>query len=243
MKLAFCLFKYFPYGGLQRDFLQIAKTCEARGHEIHVYTMSATDDLPSSFHVHLLKKQGWQNHTQCLGFAKQLTEQLAKCAYDVVIGFNKLPHLDIYYAADVCFQARIKTSRSPLYCLLPRYKALLHLEKTVFAAEQETKILVLADEQKQAYIASYQTAPHRFNLLPPGIPKNRLPTQQTADIRQRLRENYRITDNEFLLLLVGSGFKTKGLDRAIISMAALPKDIKKRCHFFCDWTRSSATIY
>ncbi|WP_255211100.1 hypothetical protein [Methylogaea oryzae] len=40
MKLAFALFKYFPYGGLQRDFIRIAGLCRDRGHEIHVYTLA-----------------------------------------------------------------------------------------------------------------------------------------------------------------------------------------------------------
>ena len=39
MRLAFCLFRYFPYGGLQRDFVRIAQACRARGHSIDVYTL------------------------------------------------------------------------------------------------------------------------------------------------------------------------------------------------------------
>ena len=34
MQLAFVLYKYFPYGGLQRDFLRIARICQARGHSV-----------------------------------------------------------------------------------------------------------------------------------------------------------------------------------------------------------------
>jgi CBS domain-containing protein len=34
MKFAFCLYKYFPFGGQQRDFLKIAKTCTKRGHHV-----------------------------------------------------------------------------------------------------------------------------------------------------------------------------------------------------------------
>ncbi|ENY2566278.1 TPA: hypothetical protein ACIBS8_004664, partial [Salmonella enterica subsp. enterica serovar Newport] len=26
MRVAFCLYKYFPFGGLQRDFMRIAQT-------------------------------------------------------------------------------------------------------------------------------------------------------------------------------------------------------------------------
>ena len=38
MKLAFVLFRYFPYGGLERDMLAMAKLCRDRGHEITIYT-------------------------------------------------------------------------------------------------------------------------------------------------------------------------------------------------------------
>ena len=30
MIVAFCLYKYFPFGGLQRDFMRIAQTVAAR---------------------------------------------------------------------------------------------------------------------------------------------------------------------------------------------------------------------
>ena len=38
MRLAFCLFAYRPYGGLQRDFYRIAQLCAERGHCIDVFT-------------------------------------------------------------------------------------------------------------------------------------------------------------------------------------------------------------
>lgn len=31
MTLAFILYKYFPFGGLQRDFMRIALECQRRG--------------------------------------------------------------------------------------------------------------------------------------------------------------------------------------------------------------------
>ena len=34
MQLAFVLYKYFPFGGLQRDFMRIALECQQRGHTI-----------------------------------------------------------------------------------------------------------------------------------------------------------------------------------------------------------------
>ncbi|MHC5048591.1 MAG: glycosyltransferase family 4 protein, partial [Planctomycetota bacterium] len=36
-RLAFAMVKYFPFGGMQRNLLRIARACAARGHEVHVF--------------------------------------------------------------------------------------------------------------------------------------------------------------------------------------------------------------
>ena len=46
MRIAFCLYKYFPFGGLQRDFLRIALACQARGHAVRVYTLEWRGEVP-----------------------------------------------------------------------------------------------------------------------------------------------------------------------------------------------------
>lgn len=51
MIVAFCLYKYFPFGGLQRDFMRIASTVAARGHHVRVYTQSWEGDCPEAFEL------------------------------------------------------------------------------------------------------------------------------------------------------------------------------------------------
>src|SRR3990167_126904 len=140
MKLAFCLFKYFPYGGLQRDFFRIAQACQQRGHTIDVYTMSWEGEPVPDWNLHLIKVPGWQNHARCQAYTKEVAKQLAINSYDLVFGFNKMPNLDIYYAADVCYQSRIRKQRALWYRLLPRYRQWVALEESVFAPAQHTEI-------------------------------------------------------------------------------------------------------
>ena len=232
MKLAFCLFNYFPYGGLQRDFLRIARLCKKRGHEIHVYTMEWEGELEPGFHLHFIQPKGLTNHQRCASFVQQVGLALKKASYDLHIGFNKMPHLDIYYAADVCYHARVEDKNHWLYRLLPRYQQYIKLEKAVFAKGMPTKILLIAARQQAEYIKSYQTEIQRFHLLTPGINKDRMAPSNASEIRKKVRDEYLIPDDHFLLLLIGSGFKTKGLDRAILGLAALPEELKTRCHLF-----------
>lgn len=234
MKLAFCLFKYFPYGGLQRDFLRIIEVCKKRGHEIHVYTAHWESDLEAQqgIKLHQIDVTGWQNHTRNKLFADQVKQALDKEHYDLVIGFNKMPYLDIYYAADICYQARIDAERSFLYRLLPRYRHKIAFEAAVFSAKQSTKILSIAPRQQAEFMRYYQTPAERFHLLPPGIAKDRIAPMNAAEIRALVRKQYDLAQDDIILLMVGSGFKAKGLDRAISAFASLSPDLKKRCYFF-----------
>jgi len=53
-----------------------------------------------------------------------------------------------------------------------------------------------------------------------------------AAVRQALRAEFAVGSDELLVLFVGSGFITKGLDRALLALAALPEALGRRCRFF-----------
>ena len=218
MKLAFVLFRYFPFGGLQRDCLRIARVALARGHTVHIFTMAWEGPSEPDLQVTLVPTHGLQNHTRILSFAKTLPVVLAPHHFDRVIGFNKLPGLDFYYAADTCFKARIKREHSLLIRLLPRYRTLLTLEKAIFKPTAKTHILLLCEKQKQEFIHWYNTPTKRLFLLPPGIARDRLNTDIPTS---RSSENHQV-------LFIGSGFHTKGLDRAIEALAALPHALRQK---------------
>lgn len=232
MKLAFCLFKYFPFGGLQRDFISIAKECLQRGHTVDVFVRQWEGELDPALPTKIIASKGWQNHTRNKNFVVQLQQHLAQEKYDLVIGFNKMPGLDVYFAADTCWQAKANVQHGAWYRLLPRYRHLIAYENAVFGSAEKTEILLISKAQQSEFMHYYHTDPKRFHLLPPGIRKDRIAPQNSAEIRARLRREFNLSDNELLLLLVGSGFKTKGLDRILLGIAALPEDLRKRTKLF-----------
>jgi len=230
MKLAFCLFKYFPFGGLQRDFLRIAKECLHRGHQVDVFTMQWEGEIEAALSIHIIPIKKSQNHNRSQEFVAKIQDRLEH--YDLVIGFNKMPGLDIYYAADTCYQAKAKQQRGILYSLTPRYRHLIAYEKSVFSIEANTKILLLSHKQQEEFIRFYKTPVQRFELLPPGIAKDRIAPVNALDIRYNIRQKWGIKEEEFLLLLIGSGFKTKGLDRVLLGFSALPDELKNRSYVY-----------
>lgn len=232
MKLAFCLFKYFPYGGLQRDFLRIARLSVARGHEVHVYTTAWEGESEPGINLHIIKAKGWQNHTRNQYVAEHIARETKAEHYDLVIGFNKMPGLDVYYAADVCYAARVRKQRGLLYRLLPRYRQQIALEKAVFAPGVSTHVLLISPLQQAEFMRYYHTEYARFHLLPPGIAKDRMRPANAEEIRKALRAHYHLAEQDCLLLMVGSGFKTKGLDRSLKALAALPAETLAHTQLF-----------
>ncbi|MDR0529104.1 MAG: glycosyltransferase family 4 protein [Zoogloeaceae bacterium] len=233
--LAFILYKYFPFGGLQRDFLRIAQECQRHGASIRVYTLSWQGDLPPGFDVRLPESRAVRalsNHRRYARFHAWVKEELRRDPVTRVVGFNKMPGLDVYYAADSCFEEKARSLRSPLYRLLPRYRHFSACERAVFAPDAPTKILLLSKAQQPIFTRYYATPNHRFHLLPPGVARDRRHPGEAEAVRVRaaLRQEMRVADEDFLLLHVGSGFRTKGLDRSLAALAVLPAPLRRRAH-------------
>jgi UDP-glucose:(heptosyl)LPS alpha-1,3-glucosyltransferase len=100
LKIAFCLFVYRPFGGLQRDFCRIAQICAGRGHSVDVFTMQWQGAIPEGFDVHVLPVSRLRNHERSREFSQLLARELRNKSFNVVVGFNRIAGIDVYYAAD-----------------------------------------------------------------------------------------------------------------------------------------------
>lgn len=229
MKFAFVIFKYFPFGGAQRDMMRIARECVKRGHEIHVYTLSWQGPMPEDgIHVHVVKGQGWANHCRYQNFIQRIQAEIGAAHFDLVVGFNRMPGLDVYFAADPCFIERAHAERGWFYRLTDRYRFFAECERAVFSSSAKCEILLLSLNEKTVFQRWYATPEARFHLLPPVISAERFALGDRTEMRAGVRGEFGFEADDRLLLLVGSGFKTKGLDRAILALAALPQDLKSR---------------
>lgn len=228
MQLAFVLYKYFPFGGLQRDFMRIALECQRRGHAIRVYTMIWEGDVPEGFEVLIAPVKALFNHKRNEKFTAWVEADLARRPVERVVGFNKMPGLDVYYAADPCFEDKAQNLRNGLYRRWGRYRHFSDYERAVFAPESKTAVLMISEVQQPLFVKHYATPAERFHLLPPGIAADRRAPANAAEIRADFRREFKLGDDDLLLVQIGSGFKTKGLDRSLKAVDALPRELKKR---------------
>ena len=235
MKLLFPIFRYFPHGGLQRDMLRIAEAAVRRGHEVTICTMEwlSGEVPPEGVALQLVKGRGFSNHARAVRFAREVRILAASGRFDLVFGFNRMPGLDLYFAADNCF-AKNAAERHPEWMLklLPRYRVFLAYERAVFAPESKTHIFYLTPGQKRDFMEVYGTPEERFTLLPPGIPADRRRPENAEEVRAAKRAELGVAPEETLLLEVGSGFRTKGVDRTLLALAALPDELRMKTKLF-----------
>ena len=221
MRLALLLFKYFPYGGLQRDFARIVAELQQRGHHCRVYSTFWQGDYLPNVDLRLAPASTGSNVRRNERFLQWAQADMSAQPVDGVIGFNKLPGLDVYYAGDPCYVDKAQRGRGCLYRMGWRYRHFSNWERAVFDPASDTEILLISATEQRKFEHHYQTPPARMWLLPPGVaPDRRRPADAVAR-RGQARHELGLTDDVHTLLFVGSGFITKGLDRAIRALASL----------------------
>lgn len=233
MKLAVCLYKLFPFGGLARDCVRILSLCYQKGAHIDVYVMECEGDIPEGFNLTVINAKGMTNHNKVANFSALVKPHIEAGQYDLVIGFNKMPNLDLYYAADPCYIDKAKKqSNYPLMQFSGRVKFYTKNEHAVFGPNSNTVALMISDIERDKFKQHYDTPDDRLIMLPPGIDPNRKRAEDWQPRRQEFRAKFQLDDDEIVMLMVGSGFKRKGVDRVITGLAALPEALRNKTKLF-----------
>lgn len=232
MRVGFAIFKYFPHGGIQRDLLKIVGECLKRGHEVRILAGEWQGPMLEGCDVQVLDTPALTNHQRYRRFHDAVCGYLDMNPVDLLVGMNKMPGIDVYFAGDTCYAEKALHQRGWWYRHTARYRHFSAYERAVFAPGARTRIFTIADSERAVYQTHYGTPDERFIALPPGIEKDRIAPTETAEIKADLRSEFELGEEELLLLFVGSGFRKKGLDRVLAAMHALPQELASRTHLF-----------
>lgn len=223
MKLALILFRYFPFGGLQRDCLRIAQALVARKHDAFLITGDWEGPRPRGLDVRILERRGITNHAGDRQFAASALSLARSLDVQAIVGFNRMPGLDICYAAENCFLAKAMEERSWIYRLTPRFSAYRQLEEAVFGGASTAALLLLSERQLASYSRHYALDRSRVHLLPPAISPDRARPVDYDAQRKAVRSELGARDTDYVVLALGSASLTKGLDRTLDAVARLPE--------------------
>lgn len=222
MKIALACFSFKVLGGRERDCLEIARGLAHLGHQVVVLTTapppgSAPGIADGLVDVATVPRRGWSNHGRVAHFAHAARLLRREVSADALIGFDKMPGLDYYYAA-----AQPLPTRSSWQALLPRYRVLAKHERAVFAPGARPFIFFLAQLQADAYGALYGLERDRWTVLPPTLHPDRVAPSRFYEAREAVRAQLDVPQNHRLVISVAAYGRQKGLDRTIEALAAVP---------------------
>ncbi len=223
MKMVFFLNEYRPFGGLPRDCLRLAVEAATRGHEITILTRGWQGELPAQQGVNVVQL-GFLVRTNAAKdrlFIRQAQAWRKSHPHDLAVGFLRMPGLDVYFAADPCFEAKVRRLKPRWFRWTPRYRRFALAEKSVFQKGAQTQVLLLHPGEVETYRQLYGTEDSRLHVLPPGIRRPHWAPADREAARRLIREERGLPPDASLVLLAGSGFRTKGLDRALRATAPL----------------------
>jgi UDP-glucose:(heptosyl)LPS alpha-1,3-glucosyltransferase len=209
----------------------MAEMLAAKGHRVRILTRIWDGELPNlGVEVVELGQRGWTNLRRDVHFERDVARWLAEReGVDCKVGFIRLSlEMDFLYAADPCYVAKMNRQKSSWHRLTPRYRYKANAEHSIFIRGGKGKILLLTDMEVPVYKDLYDTEEERLLVLAPSIRHRALSISEKSMLRQKQRQKMGWRDNETVVLFVGSGFATKGLDRAIRAIADLGRG---QCRF------------
>jgi len=92
-------------------------------------------------------------------------------------------------------------------------------------------VLILSPLQGTTFEHYYTDCGPRLHQVPPGITVDRRGNGKHEETAIQVRSELGLPSNARLILQVGSGFRVKGVDRALRAIAALPTSKRSDSHF------------
>jgi|TARA_B110000908_G_scaffold117508_2_gene137736 UDP-glucose:(heptosyl)LPS alpha-1,3-glucosyltransferase len=225
MKLAIFLQHYFPYGGLQRDAVRLAEAAHAAGDQPTLVVATWDGAMPADIPVITLNSGGSSNHSKAAKFADSCQLLISSGEYDSSICFSRVPGTPFHFCGDACFLEKFQANKPALTRFLPRYRHFLSNEQLVFGADANTHIFFLASPDITSYQRYYQLADHHITLLPPWLKPAEQSDIPRDEIRRRIHDELKLSEDDQLLLFVGSNFKLKRVGIIIESLPSLDDHI------------------
>jgi UDP-glucose:(heptosyl)LPS alpha-1,3-glucosyltransferase len=211
---------------------RFAVACAQAGHAVTIFTRRWDGPEEPLLKIETVNFKVGSNHGTIKKMARFVRTLRQSNTFDCITGFNRVGGLDVYFGGDVCLKAKLLLQHKMWLRFLPRYFTYLRLEAAALGPKSQTDIMLISPIEVSSIQPLYQTPSHRIHLLPPGIDRDRLAENPlTHEQRDSFRETLGVGKDDFLVLTVGSSFRTKGIDRVIQAIANLPEELKKRCRY------------
>lgn len=246
MRIGLIRTRYTPYGGAEVFMARFVDELLRLGHTVDVF--AADWQEKKGVTVHRVRTWG-PSFLRPLVFAANAAKAVERVRPDVVISLERTACQDIYRAGDgvhrewllqrkKAAQGRGLTTGLKGVCPLkacgnmfiglnPLHAVLLNLEKRLFGDKRLKKVVANSNRVKQEIIRHYGLPEEKICVIYNGINAVEFAGRVAAADRAGVRKELCVSEDECLLLFVGSGFERKGLVYLIRALKPLMEAGKK----------------
>jgi UDP-glucose:(heptosyl)LPS alpha-1,3-glucosyltransferase len=224
MKIALLHKKYSTHGGTERYMVGLSKFLVEKGHEVHVITGSVDESSRiEDINYHLISAWGKHLGIDKYIFAKSAKKEVEKYDFDIIQSFSRLGFGDVIRIGGGCHQIfldkYLNSLENPIYKFKKKIEYKLSLqdyftryyEAKDFKKGNYKKIVAVSQMVKDDIIKIYDIPADDIMVNHNGVDINKFHPDNKEEFSKKIRENYNLSKDDYILLFLGTGFKRKGL--------------------------------
>ncbi len=231
MRIAIIRKKYTFHGGAEGFSSSFIANLANEGHEIHIFAIKWQTEAPhKNIHFHKVPALTFMSFLRDLTFAVSsfLILKKQRKFFDIIQSHDKTLYQDIYRAGDGCHIEWLRQRKKRLgpagklsININPYHWLVLALERAIFKGHKYKKIIAISEMVKRNIIDNYKVAPMDIEVIYNGVDLERFCPDNQKEYRRAIRDAYGLTDKDFVILFVGSGFERKGLKYLIEAIESI----------------------
>jgi len=216
LKIAVLIKNFNRVGGAEKYAVETTRRLAQRKHEISLYSWAADAEAVSGLRFHKVpNRMRFSSVLNLYAFSREVSRLMKGKNYDVVLSHDRTSSQDIAVIHTFSYKSGVDgysllRKIDQLY-LSPRSGLHLWLDKR----QMNSSWLVAVSEKIREDIHNFYDRRDHVDVITPGIDIQKFTPSFIAENRDRIREEEGFTENEMVVLFVGSEFKRKGLDRLI----------------------------
>ena len=223
MKIALLIESFGALGGAENQAGMLAAALVAQGHPVRVFAATVKGAVEGVEATAL----GVSDHR---GFARAAKAALEGQAFDIVHSFARTVSQDLLRlggGVHAEYLRRMEPARSRLgrwFSLVnPKERRILKLEREAFQPESTRLIQAVSNRVRDEVVRHYGIGPARIVVTRNSVDLKRF-HPGLRERRAGVLAGSGLPADAFVVLFAGSGFRRKGLGRAIEALGYLPRD-------------------
>ena len=235
MKIAIIRKKYTYHGGAEGFSGRFIDLLAAGGHEIHIYAIRwQADETHPNIHFHKVPAVSGGSFLRDLTFAVSSYVLLRKQRkyFDIIQSHDKTLYQDIYRAGDGCHiewlqQRWIRTGLAGKISILcnPYHWLILLIERAILRGNRFSLIIAISNMVKYNIVQHYGVSPEKIEVIYNGVDLDRFNPDNREKYRREIRVRFGMTEKDFVILFVGSGFERKGVKYLLRAVESIPEPV------------------